>query len=192
MENKIYHFFNKLYKYFKVSIWFWLYLMRGAIIYGVFSATGTLFAVMTEMETNDEDEPRELFAKHYAHYRKLKMVSFIFSIIMILLYIGLIYVNYINTAMAMMFKVIFIYFGSMVIILFAYSINEMIVPTKTLKENLIHSFIKMIKNFFTSMWILIFSVALIIMGMKNLVILIFIVPFIYSLGIKLLLREVKV
>ncbi|MEK3887927.1 hypothetical protein [Bacillus sp. FSL K6-3431] len=123
MNSKLYSFFHQLYSYLKVSLYFWLYLVRGWVIYGLIPAGCALILTIREVKDNKErDEVAVLFKKYWLRYSRYKFPSFLFSFIIIVFWSVLFSLNMQDNSLAAALTIAAFYFFTMTFVLLAYAI----------------------------------------------------------------------
>ncbi|KYG34777.1 DUF624 domain-containing protein [Alkalihalobacillus trypoxylicola] len=117
-------FVTKVYESIKISLLYWIYLLRGAVIYSVVPATIALFFSINFLRKYDEDDTpiHQHFKNHYLKRSKMyTLPSFLFSIFILLLYVLLYFLNKESHALSLLLTVICLYLLLKLVVLFTYS-----------------------------------------------------------------------
>lgn len=186
MDSKAFAFFNAIYKYFQVSFYFWIHLLKGAVIYSLIPAFSALLLTMKELHSVDETEERrvkDIFSKHFNTLKQYKFVSFVYSIIVITSFSTLYLLNRSSSSYALLLTILIIYTLVMTILLFTYTIFYLGNRDKEIKQISIISFVSMIKNFGKSLMILIFIIVLLFLAYYNFFLFLIIAPFLYAISV---------
>ena len=190
LDFKIYTILNRAYKYFIASFYFWVYLFRGIVVYGLIPSSCSLFSVMEDIkEDRDCDGIKKLFFAYYREYKIYRIHSLIFAFITFSIYASLFFLNKVNNKIALIFTIVLIYLLAMILLILTYTINYLVFKKCDFKTAFISSFIFTVKNIFPSLSIVISFIMLFIIGRMNLVFLIFFLPFLYVLLVRTLLSK---
>ncbi len=192
MNSKAFAFFNTVYKYFQVSFYFWLFLLKGAIIYSLIPAFSALLSTVKELHNEDEEEEqriKDIFAKHFDTFNHYKFVSFIFSIIVITSFSSLYLLNRSTSGQALILTMLVIYVLVMTVLLFTYTIFYLGDRNIEMRQVIIISFVSMIRSFAKSIMVLIFIIVLLILAYYNFFLFMIVGPFLYAISVNVTLQS---
>lgn len=192
MNSHIYAFFNTLYKYFQVSFYFWLFLLKGSIIYSLIPSFTALLLTIKELHNEGADEEnhvKDIFTKHFNLFNQYKFVSFVFSIIVITSFSSLYLLNRSTSPYALMLTILVIYTLVMTVLLFTYTIFYLMNQHVEIRQMIMISFVSMIRNFAKSIMVLIFIIVLLILAYYNFLLFIIVGPFLYAISVNGTLRS---
>ena len=192
MNNKLYYFTQTLYSYFKVSLYFWLYLLKGLIIYGLIPSTCALFLTMNAIiEEKDDQGVKSLFKTYYEKYKKYKGQSFLFSLVLSFLFAALFYLSKQQKSAAFIFIIVCCYFLALAAILFIYCTYLLSFRNLTFKQSIIFSFVTAFRNLFITLGTLIVILALLFAAYENFAFFMIFGPFLFGLAILFIFRRLK-
>lgn len=186
MDSKAFAFFNTIYKYFQVSFYFWIYLLKGLVIYSLIPAFSALLLTMKQLHNQDKVEENQIkiiFTKHFNTFKQYKLVSFIYSIIAITSFSSLYLLNRSFSSYALLLTILIIYTLVMTVLLFTYTIFYLGSGDIEMKKVVVISFVSMIKNFGKSVMVLIFIIALLILAYYNFFLFMITGPFLYAISV---------
>lgn len=192
MNSKLFGFFNSLYKYFQASLYFWLYLLKGIIIYSLIPAFAALLLTIKELhEEVDEEEQhvKDIFSKHFNKLNHFKFASFIYSVIVITSFSSLYLLNRSESSNALIITMLVIYILVMTILLFTYTIFYLGNHQVEMRQIITISFVSMIRNFGKSLMVLIFIIALLLLAYYNFLLFIITAPFLYGISTNVTLHK---
>jgi len=193
LNSKLFEFFNSVYKYFQVSFYFWVSLLKGAIIYSLIPAFSALLLTIKELHEEDKEEEqhvKEMFSKHYHTFNRFKFVSFIYSIIVITSFSSLYLLNRSTTSYALLLTMLIIYILIMTVLLFTYTIYYLGNHDIEMKQIITISFVSMIRKFGKSLMLLIFIIALLLLAYYNFLLFMIISPFAYGISVNGTLQSI--
>ncbi len=183
-------FINKLYKYFLASFFFWVYILKGVLVYSLIPAGYALFSVIEEIrKERDDGTIGGLFKSYYQEYKHLKLQSFLSSFLLIVIYSLLFLANQYSGGLAALISFVMIYFLAVTIILLTFSMNFLRYHSLTFKDTLIYSFIYSIRNLWVTIIILVALGLIAKISNKNFIILLFISPSLYGLFVRFLFER---
>ncbi|OAS87595.1 MULTISPECIES: DUF624 domain-containing protein [Metabacillus] len=187
MNSKIVLFFQYMYKYFQVSLCFWLSLLKGLVVYSIVPSFCTLFLVLRDINKGEDEEKNKnvklLFNHYYESFKMYKVTSFIYTFSMIIVYTCLFFVNKQTNAFSLVLSILLIYFLAMVLLMLTYSTAFLAFKNMNVKDGNIHAFLAIIKNPINSVSILVIIILLFIAAGYNLVFFVVFGPFLYGLGV---------
>jgi uncharacterized membrane protein YesL len=190
MNSKIYQFFNTLYDFLKVSIYWWIYLFRGAVVYGFLPAGCALVHTVDELLNKKENgEVKELFKKYYNQFAHYKGPSFLFSITLVLSWFLLFILNNVNGTAASLGVIVVIYVMALTLMVYSYLLNFLILKGITFKQALGRAYIavfKMPKATFTILLVLLVMAAA---ANINFAFFFFFGPFLYGIALRFILQN---
>lgn len=191
MDSKLYIFFNTIYRYVLVSLYFWLYLLRGLVIYSVIPAFIALLLTVKDLKqkSTEETSVKDIFKHHFNQHDQYRLGSFVFSITTLTLFSSLILLNKTNTKISLMGTIIVFYFLIFTLILFTYGIFYLAFHTKQLKQSVMISFIEMIKKFISSFYILVLIIILLVVAYYNFLLFLVCFPSCFGIGINGVLQN---
>ncbi|MBP1914262.1 putative membrane protein YesL [Lederbergia galactosidilyticus] len=112
MEKRALGVFQKLYQYFQVSFYFWVFILKGFVIYSLVPACTALLRTMEELRQKNNEEKEnvgQVFSRHFRNYKSKRLLSFLFAIIMIVSYSSLVLLNKMENNLALILTILFIY-----------------------------------------------------------------------------------
>lgn len=186
MDSKAFAFFNTIYRYFQVSFYFWVNLLKAAIIYSLIPAFSALLLTVKELHNEDEEgeqHVKSIFSKHFNTFKQYKLVSFIYSIIVITSFSALYLLNRSASSYALLITILIIYILVMTILLFTYTIFYLGNRDLEMKQVIVISFVSMIKKFGKSSMVLIFIIVLLILAYYNFFLFMIVGPFLYAISV---------
>jgi uncharacterized membrane protein YesL len=192
-NNKLFYFFQTLYEYFKVSLYFWLSLIKGLVVYALVPAVCALvFSIHEISEGKANEETKTLFKEYFNKFKQYKIQSFSFSLIFFVLYAALFYLSkQAGDKLTMFFIIVCVYLIALVAVLFIYSVYFLLYRQFTFKKSLIFSFVTAIKNLFYTMAILILIGALLYSAYLNFAFFMIFSPFLFGLAVKSIFIRLK-
>ncbi|MDY7222670.1 hypothetical protein [Halalkalibacterium halodurans] len=189
------HFITKIYHSIIASLLFWFYLARGFVVYGMFSSTCSMLTVMHTIRTGITTQDltiKELFALSYKKYSTYKLGSFLFTLIILLIYMCLYFVTLKEGLSSLLLSIILIYLFALVWVVFSFAAYFIVFKKCTLKDSLIYAFITAIKKFFLSFSLIIVLTALFYLSQLNLMLFIVSFPALYSFTVLFLLGNIHI
>ncbi|RIW34261.1 DUF624 domain-containing protein [Bacillus salacetis] len=192
-SNGITVFFQYIYKFFKVSFYFWIYLLRGAVIYSLIPAFSALFkTVEAIMEGKDEEKVKAVFKDAYHRFNRFKWQSFLFSFLFIVLYVSLYLLNKSSGSLTLILTILALYFTVLLSVLFVYTVHLLgQSPSLPFGKVIIFSFVESIRHFAASLFLLISLGALFYSALANLAFFFVFAPFLLGLVVYYALMKVK-
>ncbi|MDQ0229612.1 DUF624 domain-containing protein [Metabacillus malikii] len=188
MNNKIVMFFQYLYKYFQVSLYFWLYLLKGIFIYSLVPAVSALFIVLRDINSGYDEEQgnkiNELFKRYYNLYKHHRLVSFIYTILIIILYTGLFFINKQgDSPVTLLLTILFIYFLALTLLMLIYSTVLLSFKSLEIKNANMVAFVSIIKNIVSTVAVIVVIVIMYFIADYNFAIFVIFGPFLFGLGV---------
>lgn len=184
MDLGIVSLINKFYRYVKISLIFWLYSLKGVIVYGLVPSMFSMFSVIKEVSITNEDDILVMYKKYYSEYSRLKLHSFCTVFSLIILYCGLYFLNLHENTYLNILRIVLIYTISLIILILSYSVYISVFEGYSIKESLVRAFIISVKYFGVSIIYLIFLYVYLQLAQRNLVLMLCVHPFILVLAIK--------
>jgi uncharacterized membrane protein YesL len=190
MNSKIYQFFNTLYDYLKVSFFWWIYLFRGAVVYGFLPAGCALVYTVEELLHKKESSVvSELFKKYYNQFIRYKGQSFLFSIILVSSWFLLFLLNRINGTAAIIGTIVIIYVMALTLIVYSYLINFLSTKDISFKQAFARSYIAVFKMPKTTFTILLVLLGMVTAAYINFAFFFFFGPFLYGIALRFILQN---
>lgn len=191
MNSKLIVVVETVYKYIQIGFYFWIYLLRGFIIYGIVPTGCALILTIHDIRNPLEDSDiKNLYKNHYKKYAKYKLQSFVFIFIIIISYSALFYLNDYNNNISIIATIFFIYIGLMTIVIFTYCIHFLVWKNVDFKQSIILSFVTSIRKLMISISILGIFILLFAIGKFNFLLLLVVAPTIYGILSTLVMRTV--
>jgi uncharacterized membrane protein YesL len=176
-----------MYKYFQVSLYFWLSLLKGLVVYSIVPTFCTLFLVLRDINKGEDEEENKdvklLFKHYYESFKMYKVSSFIYTFSMIIVYTCLFFVNKQTNSFSLVLSILLIYFLVMVLLLLTYSTAFIAFKKMNVKTSNIHAFLAIIKNPINSVSILVIIILLFFAAGYNLAFFVVFGPFLFGLGV---------
>lgn len=193
MNSKTMMLFQYVYKYFQVSLYFWLYLIKGLVVYSLVPTLSTLFLVLHDINKGEDEEKskdvKELFRGYYETYTSYKLPSFIYTIIFILLYTSLFFVTISTSAFSLILLILFIYMLVMALLMITYSTIYITFKKMDVKMANMHAFVAIIRNPIQSIALIMVFILLYLGADYNFAFFVIFGPFLYGLGVILSLAK---
>lgn len=190
MNSKIYQVFNTLYEYLKVSFYWWVYLFRGAIVYGFLPAGCALVRTVWDLlQAKENAEVRVLFKKYYHQFNHYKGPSFLLSIILISSWFILFLLNRINGAGSSIGTIVVIYVLALTILVYSYLIHFLSLNKIPFKQAFAKSYFAVFKRPKATFSILIVQIVMAAAAYINFAFFFFFGPFLYGIGLRLILQN---
>jgi uncharacterized membrane protein YesL len=189
-NNKLYNFIDALYTYFKVSFYFWLYLLRGFIFYGLIPSTCALFLTIHFLnEKKEEGNIKERFKAYYKQNEKYNIPSLVFSFLFFFLYVSLIFLSkHLENPISLVLIIVVGYALILLSVLFVYCMYFLCFHGGTFKQSMMISFVTAIRNLRITLLILLINIVLVYMAKLNLAFFVVFGPFLFGLGMRFVLR----
>ncbi len=184
MSGSIQKVFQFCYKLFLISFYYWLYLLKGIVIYSFIPATASLLQTSEQflIKENPEDIG-ELFKENYQGYDSYRFVSFFSIMFIILSYTALFFTNRSDHPFSLAFIILIIYLMILFVANFTFVMYYLINGIKNWKNLLALAFVSSIKYPLRSLYILFILAILYFLFTWNLVAFIALAPCIYGCGI---------
>ncbi|WP_416147208.1 hypothetical protein ACM26V_13375 [Salipaludibacillus sp. HK11] len=193
------NFLITIYKYIKASMLYWLYLLRGLVVYSLIPSSCAILLLIKDIEKkNDETDDgeeisiKQLFKSHYERYTHLKFPSFIFTNVLLVMFACLYLVNLSEGSWALLISIILIYLIALTLAVLTYTIHFLVKVKEPFMRIIAYSFTASVKNIIISLGLLVVLAVLYYVGTINLVLFIVTFPFIYAYAIKSLLNNVGI
>lgn len=193
MNSKIMVFFQFMYKYFQTSFYFWIKLLKGLVIYSLIPSLCGLFLVIKDINTGADDEQnmnvRELYNKYFGVYKNYRLPSFIYMIILILLYSGLYFLNKAENEVFIIPIILFIYLLFMTLLMLIYSTVFIAFKGMDAKKGNIFGFLSVFKHPVSTVSIVVILILLYFSISYNFAFFVAFGPFLFGLGVVLSLYK---
>lgn len=187
MRNNIINVVTKVYKYLMAGMYFWGYILRGLIVYGLLPAMCCLLKATDELFLDAEDRPvGHIFRDSYKKVKSLKLQSFLVFMYHSLLIVAAFFVSQQEGDVWTVVLVLLIYLLVMGFINITYTTYFISFKEMTFKDAFIQAFLASIKHPIASIAVLAILFISGWIGYMNLVAMIFVAPALYALVVKLL------
>ncbi|MGN8647509.1 hypothetical protein ACTNEO_15660 [Gracilibacillus sp. HCP3S3_G5_1] len=184
MSDSIQKVFQFCYKLFLISFYYWLYLLKGLIIYSFIPATASLLKTCEQFLIKDNPEDiRLLFKENYQRYHSYYFASFLSVMFVILSYTALFFVNRSDHSFSLAMIIVIIYFMVLFVINFTFGLYYLTKGKKEWRNLLAFAFVSSIKYPLRSLYILFIVAVLYVLLTWNLVAFVALAPCIYGCGI---------
>lgn len=185
---------DSLYTYFKVSLYFWLCVLKGFIFYGLIPASCALFLTIDLIKENKEEEDlKKRFNAFYKRYEKYKYQSFILTFLFLFFYVLLIYLSkHLQSPIALTLIIVVGYMLILLSVLFVYSVYFLCFREVSFKQSLIISFVSVIKNLKITFAILVINIVLMYLAYLNLAFFVIFGPFLFALSVRFVLQSLTI
>src|SRR5699024_8649917 len=181
-----------LYKYFKVSFYFWVYLFKGLLVYGLIPATSALFLTLHYLhndKNNNEAEIKKNYKIYYNQFSNHKVASFLISFLLILILSISYYLYVFNSAITVMLLIVNCYTLALILITFTYTIYFLTTKEMSMKQSFIFGFVSVIKNLLRSLLILAIVLLDLYIAYFNLVLFVAVGPVVYGVSTQFILKK---
>lgn len=187
MRNNIINVVTKVYKFLMAGMYFWWYVVKGFIVYGMLPAMCCLLKATDELYLDLEDRPVGVIYKEaYESVKGLKMQSFFIFFFYSVMIAGLYLISTYEGPVMTVILVLMVYVFVMGIVNTTYTTYFITFKAMTFKEAFIHAFVASIKHPIASLSVLAVLFIAGWIGYMNLVAMIFVVPALYALIVKVL------
>lgn len=180
MDSKLISIINSLYIYFLISVYFWVYLLRGFLVYGIIPAFCSLILTIDAISKGQGNEVGTLYKKNSKLFSVYKIQSFVISMFFILIYSLLFFMNMSEGVIASIATVSLMYFLILGLIYFTYYIQVLSFENLPVKQALARAYILSIKYFLRSFYIVILVYVLFILAKFNLILFLVLAPFVFG------------
>ncbi|MGP4042512.1 hypothetical protein ACTWP4_21770 [Gracilibacillus sp. D59] len=184
MNGSIQKVFQFCYKLFLISFYYWLYLLKGVVIYSFIPATASLLKTSEQflIKENPEDIG-VIFKENYQGYQSYYFASFFSVMFVILSYTALFFANRSDHSFSLAFVIVIIYLMVLFVINYTFVLYYLTNGIKEWKSLLALAFVSSIKYPLRSLYILFILAILYVLFTWNLVAFIALAPCIYGCGI---------
>lgn len=190
MGNKVISLLQIAYKVIQVSYYFWIYLIRGIVIYSLIPALCTLSKVVSHiLQGESEEDIKSLFKFHFEEYKGLKIQSFLFVFIITSSYTVLFYLNQVDSVFGNILTIVIIYILALTLITLTYCANFITFKQMNFNQAFALGFVSVLKNPLHTLSIVVVLTIVIASAYINLVFFIAFAPFLYAIGSKLSLQR---
>ncbi|UOQ48454.1 hypothetical protein MUN88_20875 [Gracilibacillus caseinilyticus] len=192
MSESIQRLFQFIYTLFQISFYYWIYLLRGVIVYSFIPATAALWETtkIVLFQPSDE-ETKEIFRECYNKYRSYRGVSFAVTILLVLLQVALFYLNRSDLALRLAFMIVLIYLAALLIVNVVFVLYYFIFYHYHTKDAFALAFVTSFKKPLLSIAILLCIVVLYLLLYWNLIAFLAFGPCLFSISMSLLFRNFK-
>lgn len=192
MSSRIVNYINIIYRLLIAGLFFWLYLLKGFIFYGLIESFATLFKVIKLIIEDRDGEPvARLYKQNSVLFRGFGIhslfISAYFSIILSILFL----LNYIKIESSDLAVLVLLYMLFIGIVIFTYFIYNFAIYEYDIKKSFFGSLLQVVKNIFTTIAIISIVIFSFWICRVNIIAMIFVVPMVYSLGVIILCRSRK-
>jgi uncharacterized membrane protein YesL len=193
-NNRLYNIVDSLYTYFKVSLYFWVSILKGFIFYGFIPASCALFLTIDFIkEKKEEGDLKEKFNAFYKQYEKYKLQSFILTFLFLFFYVVLIYLSkHLQSPIALTLIIVVGYVLILLSVLFVYCVYFLCFSEESFKHSMILSFVTAIKNLKVTFAILVINILLMYIAYLNLAFFVIFGPFLFALGVRFVLQRLTI
>ncbi|MFA9458188.1 DUF624 domain-containing protein [Halalkalibacter sp. AB-rgal2] len=189
-------FITRVYYYIQASLLFWLFVLRGFVVYGLIPATAGLFAVIADVKRGRMDEEdvsiAQMYTSYYRMYSTYKWGSFLFALVFALLYMTTFLLNESTTEYSLIGLIVMLYLLALFLLLFTYT-SYLITEGKVLflHQTVGISFVLAIKNLLRSVFLLVGMFFLYYMGTLNLLVFAVSAPALYGIMVRALMTNLN-
>ncbi|KAB8125603.1 hypothetical protein F9U64_22340 [Gracilibacillus oryzae] len=170
MAGSIYRLFQFIYRLIQMSFYFWVYLIKGLVLYSLLPAVAALWATSRMVIWQQEDmEMKDFFKSHYDKYKQHRWTSFSVVILNIIVLVALFFINQSNHVISLAFVIVCIYLLVLINLNFIYMIYFLITQNHTMKNSFALAFVTAIRRPFRSFIILVLLVSVFMLMVWNLV-----------------------
>lgn len=192
MSSKIITFIQLFYKFVQISFCFWLYLLKGLVVYSLIPTLAALLSTVHELQTGkDVEDIKGLYKKHFIAYRQYRIQSFVFVSVIIVSYTSLFFLNRLESNLTLMPIILVLYILALTLIVITYLAYILVFKKMPFKQSLALAFVSSIRKPIHSVMIGIVLVLLFISAAINLVIFVVLGPFLYGLTTKIIISNSK-
>ncbi|WP_025026092.1 DUF624 domain-containing protein [Caldalkalibacillus mannanilyticus] len=170
-----------MYKYMKVSMLFWMYLLKGAIVYGLIPSSCALLATMKEIRSGEDHvQISERFAMYYNHYASYRWMSFAVVFCGVAVYAILFFLNVQTGPQSQLLSMFFFYLFGLLLVWLTYALTILVKREQSVKECAAKAFVLTIKYLWISVFILMLLWSLFYIAKLNLVLFLVMAPCLYA------------
>ncbi|UOQ85036.1 hypothetical protein [Gracilibacillus salinarum] len=192
MSESIQRLFQFIYSLFRISFYYWIYLLRGIIVYSFIPATAALWETTKIVLFQPSDEEiKEIFRECYNKYRSYRGVSFAITILLVLLQVTLFYLTRSDLAMRLAFMIVLFYMIALLILIVVFVLYYFIFYHYRTKDAFALAFVTSFKKPLLSIAILFCTVILYLLLYWNLIAFLAFGPCLFSISMSLLFRNFK-
>jgi uncharacterized membrane protein YesL len=188
MNKKLFDVIDKVYKLFMASLYFWGYAFKGLLVYGIFPSLCSLLIITKEILVDEDgDNVRGRYADYYNQHKHYGVWSMLIVFYFSALYAGLYFLNQSGTSLSKIISFVVLYMLFMGFMILSYISYFVAFQSMIIGLAFSRAFISTFKHLPIS----IATVALIyictLIGSWNFIALIFIVPTLFAVGIRILM-----
>lgn len=193
-SNTVTAIFQYIYQFFKVSFWFWIYMLRGIVIYSLIPAFCALFKTIGAIvEEKDEVNVKVYFKGIYKQYRELKFQSFLFCLLFIILYVCLYLLNKWQSDISLILTIVALYLTVLASVVFLYAVHFIINGANlSFSGILILSFVQSIRHLWISLFLFLCTGLIAYSALINLAFFVVFGPFLVGLAAYYLMIQADV
>lgn len=185
----MYAFFQMIYKLFQVSFYFWIYLLRGLVLYSVIPALSAMLLTINDiLADDDEGDVKEKYKKYFHMYKRYKLQSFMFTSIIIFSNVVLFYLNKMEGNLSIILSIVAIYILFFTAVTLTYCVNYLVIKQLSFKQSFALAFISVVRNIMRTLLLIVVIFLLYLAAYWNLVFFVFFGPFIFGLVSKFLVQ----
>lgn len=191
-NNRLYNLVQTLYTFFKVSFYFWLYLVKGFVFYGFIPASCSLFlTINTVLESKDDENIKQIFNENYKKYEIYRLQSLFVVFLFSFLYVMFIFMSKVNNQYAVIAMIVIGYALMLSAVVYVYCVYYLTLRELSLKEAILLSFVSAIRNIMTSLLLLLIIAAALYLGYLNFAFFVIFVPFLFALSSRFILQNLN-
>lgn len=191
MNTALFRGVSFLSKCFTASGYFWLYTLKGLIVYGVLPAACMLTAVLADLKQEGDVDVALASKGYYRKYQGVQSSSLVLSLIFVCLFSGLYWFSYHEGGNSLFFLIIVLYLLGLTLVITVYLTHFIVFGEMQLKQALAFSFVYCIKKWQYSLLLLASISSLYLISRDNLIVCIFILPFLLALSSRWILEKAR-
>ncbi|MCR6112113.1 hypothetical protein HXA35_17435 [Bacillus sp. A301a_S52] len=192
-------FFVRLYKCMMTSLLFWYFLFRGMVVYSLLPSSYALVKTTADItlkqditKEGDDIPIGDLFKAYYSAYAHLKLPSFMFTNIFLVLFACLYFINLEEGTTALLLTIVLLYLFSLSFMMFTYTIHLLGHNQMNFSHVLIYAFTSCIKNIGISVSLIAILAIFYYIGTVNFILFLVSFPCSYAFTMKALLTNVTI
>ncbi|WP_033826956.1 MULTISPECIES: hypothetical protein [Bacillaceae] len=177
MASKVFDIVNKTYRYISLSFLFWLYTVKGLMIYSIISAPCAIFKTFETIRTENKDiEISKEYKRNAKKFDKTRLPSFILAFVTISIISLLFLLAKTNSPYTLLFSIILIYLLCTAYVYIVYLSYHLSILNKAGKEAYILAYVAIFRNFGISLSLVVMMILLIAVAWYNLFLFFVIAP----------------
>ena len=191
MNTALFRGVSFLSKCFTASGYFWLYTLKGLVVYGVLPAACMLTSVLADLKQEGDTDIALASKGYYRKYQGVQSASVMLSFVFVCLLSGLYWLSYQDGENRLFFLIIALYLLGLTLVITVYLIHFIVFSRMKFKHALAFSFVYGIKKWQYSLMLLVSISSLYLISRDNLVMFIFFLPFLLSLSSSWILDKAR-